>query len=158
MEVYDLFELEFCLLLLLRYLLACSIPSAGMHWRTGEQISGTVHPCDFASGEGESGFWVALCATAQGLHHGSFSIQVGCCGVPSSAPPVDALCYKDRLHPNCDVRLHGAPAQYVFRDQIQFIIIFSDIMFMMFVLSSMLEYCMLDFIFAMFNLVRSLNL
>jgi hypothetical protein len=48
-----------------------------------------------------------------------------------------------------------APAQYVFRDQIQFIIIFSEIMFMMFVLSSILESCMLSLILVMLNLVRS---
>ena len=52
----------------------------------------------------------------------------------------------------------ASPAQYVFRDQIQFIIMFSEIMFMMFVLSSMLESCMLSLILVMLNLVRNLNL
>ena len=50
------------------------------------------------------------------------------------------------------------PTQYVFRDQIQFIIMFSEIMFMMFVLSSMLESCVLGLILVMLNLVRNLNL
>ena len=52
----------------------------------------------------------------------------------------------------------AAPAQYVSRDQIQFIIIFSEIMFMIYVLSSMLESCMLDLILVMINLVQNLNL
>ena len=52
----------------------------------------------------------------------------------------------------------AAPAQYVFRDQIQFIIMLSEIMFMMFVLSSMLESCVLCLILIMLNLVRNLNL
>src|SRR6185503_11145152 len=52
----------------------------------------------------------------------------------------------------------AAPAQYVFCDQICFIIIFSEIMFMIYVLSSMLESCMLGLILVMINLVRNLNL
>ena len=47
----------------------------------------------------------------------------------------------------------AAPAQYVFCDQICFIV-----MFMIYVLSSMLESCMLGLILVMINLVRNLNL
>ena len=52
----------------------------------------------------------------------------------------------------------AAPASYVFCDQIQFIIIFSEIMFLMFVLSNMLESRMLGLVLVMLNLVRNLNL
>src|SRR6185503_2416406 len=51
-----------------------------------------------------------------------------------------------------------APAQYVFCDQICFIIIFYEIMFMIYVLSSILESCMLYLILVMINLVQNLNL
>ena len=51
-----------------------------------------------------------------------------------------------------------AQAQYTFCDQIYFIIMFSEIMFMIYVLSSMLESCMLGLILIMINLVRNLNL
>jgi hypothetical protein len=51
-----------------------------------------------------------------------------------------------------------APAQYISCDQIQFIIMFSEIIFMIFVLSSVLESCLLDFNLVMLNLVRNLNL
>ena len=65
-----------------------------------------------------------------------------------------ALRLKDRLRPV----FPAAPAQYVFCDQIYFIIMFSDIMFIIYVLSSMLESCMLGLILVMKNLVRNLNL
>ena len=52
----------------------------------------------------------------------------------------------------------AAPTQYVFRDQIQFIIMFSEIMFMMFVLSNMLESCMLGLILVMLYLIQNLIL
>ena len=52
----------------------------------------------------------------------------------------------------------AAPAQYVSRYQIQFIIIFYEIIFMMYVLFSILESCMLGLILVMLNLARNLNL
>ena len=48
-----LIELGFCLSLLLRRLRSCSIPNAGVHRRTGEQVSGNARSCDPAPGEGE---------------------------------------------------------------------------------------------------------
>ena len=48
-----LIELGFCLSSLLRCLRSCSIPNAGVHRRTGEQVSGTARSCDPAPGEGE---------------------------------------------------------------------------------------------------------
>ena len=102
-----LIELGFCLSSLLRRLRSCSIPSAGMHRRTGEQVSGTVRYCYPTPGEGESGFWEAPSAAAHLLRHGSSSVQVWCCGVPSSATPVAAIRSKDRLRPVCTVCLPG---------------------------------------------------
>ena len=96
-----LIELGFCLSSLLRRLRSCSIPYAGVHRRTGEQVSGTVHSCDPEPGEGESGFWEAPSATARLLRHGSSSVQVWCCGIPSSAAPVAAIRSEDRLRPVC---------------------------------------------------------
>ena len=92
-----LIELGFCLSSLLRCLRSCSIPNAGVHRRTGEQVSGTTHSCDPVPREGESGFWEAPSATSHLLRHGSSSVQVRSCGVPSSAAPVAALRSKDRL-------------------------------------------------------------
>ena len=77
-----LIELGFCLSSLLRRLRSCS-------------------------GEGESGFWEAPSATAHFLRHGSCSVQVWCCGIPSSAAPVATICSKDRLRPVCAVHLSG---------------------------------------------------
>ena len=76
-----------------------------MHRRTGEQVSETFRSCDPASGEGESGFWEVPSATARLLRHGSSSVEVRSCGVPSSAAPVAALSSEDRLRPVCVVRL-----------------------------------------------------
>ena len=56
--------------------IVCSIPSAGVHQRPGEQVSGTICSCDSAPGEGESGFWEAQSVIARLLHHGSSSVQV----------------------------------------------------------------------------------
>jgi hypothetical protein len=39
------------------------------------------------TGEGELGFWKALCVTVQALHHGSSSLQVGRCSLPPSSSP-----------------------------------------------------------------------
>lgn len=64
-----------------------SIPNAGVHQREGEQVSGTSRPCDPAPGEDELGFWEALRATAHIRHHGSSSIQVRRCRIPSPLPP-----------------------------------------------------------------------
>ena len=101
----NLIESGFCLSSLLRRLRSCSIPNAGVHRRTGEQVSGTACYCDPAPGEGESGFWKAPSATAHLLRHSSSSVQVWCCGVPSSAAPVAAIRSKDRLRPVCTVCL-----------------------------------------------------
>ena len=129
-----------------------------MHQQIEGQVSGTARSCDPAPGEGESGFWEAPSATAHLLGHGSSSIQVWCCGIPSSAAPATVLRSKDRLRPVCAIHLPAAPVQYVFHGQIHFIIMFSEVMFMMFVLSSMLESYMLGLILVMLNLVRNLNL
>ena len=102
-----LIELGFCLSSLLRRLRSCSIPNAGVHRRTGEQVSGTARSCDPAPGEGKSGFWEAPRETAHLLRHGLSSVQVWCCGVPSSAAPVAAIRSKDHLRPVCAVRLPG---------------------------------------------------
>jgi len=85
----------------------CSIPSTGVHRRTGEQVFGTVRSCDPAPGEGESDFWEAPSATARLLRHGSSSVQVRSCGVSSSATPVPVPRSKDRLRPVCVVHHPG---------------------------------------------------
>ena len=103
----QLIELGFCLSSLLCLLRSCSIPSAGVYWRTREQVSGTARSCDPAPGEGEVGFWEAPSATARLLRHGSSSVQVKSCSVPSSATPVAALRSKDCLRSICAVRLPG---------------------------------------------------
>jgi len=92
--------------------------------------------------------------TALDLHHGLTSVLVGCCGVASSTTLSVVLRSEDCL----PFFFPTTPTQYVFCDQIQFIIIFLEIIFLLFVLSSMLEYCILGFILFMFNLVRNLNL
>ena len=103
----NLIGLGFCLSSLLRRIRSCSIPNAGVHRRTGEQVSGTARSFDPAPGEGESGFWEAPSVTAHLLRHDSSSVQVRSCGVPSSATPVAAIRSKDHLGPVCAVRLPG---------------------------------------------------
>jgi hypothetical protein len=50
------------------------------------------------TGEGELGFWEALCATAQALHHGSSSFQVGRCSLPPSSLPSASTGLLQRCH------------------------------------------------------------
>ena len=124
-----------------------------MHRRTGEQVSGTARSCDPAPGEGEVGFWEAPSATARLLRHGSSSVLVRSCGVPSSTMPVAVLRSEDRLCLICVVRLlGGSRSVHISRSDPVHNHVF-EIMFMMLVLSSMLESCMLDLILAILNLV-----
>ena len=71
-----------------------SIPSAGVHRQTGEQVSGTTRLCDPAPGEGELGFGEALRATAHVQHHGSSSLQVRRRGVPSDLRSASAITHR----------------------------------------------------------------
>jgi hypothetical protein len=50
------------------------------------------------TGEGELGFWEALCATARVLHHGSSSIQVGRCCLPPSSSSSSSTGLLQRCH------------------------------------------------------------
>jgi hypothetical protein len=50
------------------------------------------------TGEGELGFWEALCATARVLHHGSSSFQVGRCSLPPSSSPSASTSLLQRCH------------------------------------------------------------
>ena len=129
-----------------------------MHRRTGEQVSGTA-------------LLVNLHRERANKVFGKRQARLLEIFATACPPTKSAVVAYRRLHRRllCSVRrivfiltapfvFPAAPAQYIFRDQIQFIIMFYEIMFMMFVLSSMLEYCMLGFILIMFNLVRNSHL
>ena len=84
---------------------------ASANGRAGLRNRSSLRSC---TGEGELGFWEALCATAQALHHGSQAlcataqalhhgspfVQVGRCCLPSSSTP-SASTHRPRRQQHC---------------------------------------------------------
>jgi len=65
---------------------------------------------------------------------------------------------QDHLRPSASFVFPSTPTQYVRCDLIQFLIIFSENMVILFILSSVLEFCMLVFIHVICNLIQNLIL
>ena len=113
-ETHLTYELGFPPLSACAAIVAYSIPPAGVHRRTGE---------------GELGFWEALCATAQVLHHGSPSVQVGRCCLPSSSTPSTSTRRQQRCHQQrycCDVICYTATATSTRSVRATYLDLFSD--------------------------------
>jgi hypothetical protein len=79
----------------LRCLLHPERRRAPANGREGLQNHSPLRSC---MGEGKLGFWEALCATAQALHHGSSSIQVGRCCLPPSSSSSASIGLLQRCH------------------------------------------------------------
>ena len=83
----------------------CTIPSAGVHRRSGEQVSGTCILEILHRERANKIFGKRPARLLQDLHHGSFFVQVRRCSEPSSATSAAALHQQDRLRPVDSVRL-----------------------------------------------------
>ena len=83
----------------------CTIPSAGVHGRSGEQVSGTSILEILHRERANKVLGKRPARLLQDFHHGSSFVQVRCCGDPPSATLAAALRQQDRLRPINSVRL-----------------------------------------------------
>ena len=102
---------------------------ASANGRAGLRNRSSLRSC---TGEGELGFWEALCATAQALHHGSPSVQVGRCCLPSSSTPSTSTrrprrqqrCHQQRYC--CDIICYTSTATSTRSVRATYLDLFSD--------------------------------
>ena len=87
----------------------CTIASAGVHRRSGEQVSGTSVLEILHRESTNKVFGKSLARLLQVLHHGSSFVQVRRRGEPSSATSAAALRQQNCLRPVISVRLPKSP-------------------------------------------------
>ena len=90
------------------------------------------------------------------LHHGSSSVQVRRCGESSSVTPSAALRSPNNFRPVSVVRLPEAKISVNVLLFYSVLIVFSEIMIMLCLITSMIEFFILDLIMLMIYLFRNL--
>ena len=127
-----------------------------MHRRSGEQVSGTSVLEILHRERMNKVFGKRLARLLQVLHHGSSFVQVRYRGEPSSATSADALIQQDCLRPVISVRLPKSQGSVRNLFFIQFLIIFSELIILLCLATSMIELFMLDLVMFMIYLFRNL--
>ena len=127
-----------------------------MHRRLGEQVSGTSVLEILHRERTNKVFGKRPARLLQGLHHGSSFVQVRRRGEPSSATSAAALHQHDHLRPDISIRLpksQGSVRNLFFH---LVLIMFSELIILLCLATSMIELFMLDLVMFMIFLFRNL--
>ena len=127
-----------------------------MHRRSGEQVSGTFVLGNLHRERANKDFGKRPARLLQDFHHGSSFVQVRCRCEPSPATSAAALRQQDCLRPVISVRLsksQGSVRNLFFH---LVLIMFSELIILLCLATSMIELFMLDLVMFMIYLFRNL--